>query len=290
MADVNLLDGFESLRPIPITVTRIAGLLAEAEPDLQEIAEIVRVDEALSLAVLRRANSSAYGVPGREFNLREATVRLGSKGLSKIVLEQQMGDVFDGDLEAFGLRRGALWRGAMGGALAAESLARTHAPGSEELCFVCALLRDVGKLLLDARHGAGYEAKLEPHLGPDTTFCEAERAAFGADHARIGAAMAEHWGLPTRVTEAIRVHHEPPTPDAEGHDIVFDIVHAADIVCLWGGLAIGHDGLQYRLAEHVRESLKLKRETAEIEITKMWTTLREVEDSLAPQQPGRQIA
>jgi len=290
MADVNLLDGFDRLRPIPTTVTRVAGLLAEAEPDLREIAEIVRVDEALSLAVLRRANSSAYGVPGREFNLREATVRLGSKGLSKIVLEQQMSGVFDGDLAAFGLRRGALWRGAMGGALAAESLARTHAPGSEELCFVCALLRDIGKLLLDLRHGATYEAKLLEHLGPDTTFCEAERAAFGADHAQIGAAMASHWGLPARVAEAIRTHHEPPTPEDEGHDPVFDIVHAADIVCLWGGLAIGCDGLQYRLLPHVRASLRLKRETAELEITKMWTNLRVAEESLAAQQPGRQSA
>ncbi|MFT5422745.1 MAG: HD-like signal output (HDOD) protein [Phycisphaerales bacterium] len=290
MADLNLLDGFENLRPIPITVTRVASLLAEPEPDLQEIAEIVRVDEALSLAVLRRANSSAYGVPGREFNLREATVRLGSKGISKIVLEQQMGEVFDGDLEAFGLRRGAMWRGALGGALAAESLARTHAPGSEELCFVCALLRDVGKLLLDAKYGADYETKLEEHLSPTTAFCEAERAAFGADHAEIGAAMASHWGLPARVVEAIRFHHEPPTPDTEGHDVVFDIVHAADIVSLWGGLAIGCDGLQYKLSPHVRESLKLKRETAEFEITKMWTNLRVTEEALAPHQPGRRSA
>ena len=290
MVELNLLEGFEKLRPIPVTLTRVMGLLAESESDLQEIAEIVRVDEAISLAVLRRANSAAYGVPGREFNLREAVVRLGSKGLSKVVLEQQTLEVFDGDLDAFGLRRGAMWRGAISGALAAESLARIHAPGKEELCFVCALLRDVGKLLLDARHGAEYEPMVKPHLNKNTSFCEAERAAYGSDHAQIGSAMTAHWGLPSQVSQAIATHHEPPAPDSDGHSLIFDIVHAADIICLWGGLSIGSDGMQYRLSPHVRESLSLNSKSADLEITRMWTNLRKIEETLDPQQIERQTA
>ena len=122
----------------------------------------------LSIAVLRLANSAKFGVPGREFNLREATVRLGVRSLSRIVLQQQVSGVLAGDVRAFGLRRGALWRGALAGAFAAEKLASIHAPDVQEQSFVCALLRDIGKLVffseVAALRGAGRLLDQRPDL------------------------------------------------------------------------------------------------------------------------------
>lgn len=280
MAQLNeMLDKIEQLPALPSSVIRITEMLTSGEPNLNEIEQIVRNDEALSITILKHANSAHYGRPGRIFNLKESLVRLGGKALMKIVLEQQASSLFLSTGTAYGLRRGAMWRGALGGALAADQIARTNKFADVELCFLCGLLRDIGKIVMDLHFADKYLEAVEKHMRPDRSFVECERAAFGMDHAQIGSELALRWGLPERICKAIRFHHEPPEHEPD-HDQLIDIVHAADIICLWAGLAIGHDGLHYKLAPHVRESLNLDRRTAEIDIAMTWCRLQEIEESM----------
>src|SRR5690606_20493549 len=91
MADLtDFIMNLESLPTLPSTSSRLVAMLGDREVDLNEVSDIVRIDESLSLTVLKYANSAAYGSPGREFNLRESIVRLGNDMLLKIVLQQQV--------------------------------------------------------------------------------------------------------------------------------------------------------------------------------------------------------
>jgi HD-like signal output (HDOD) protein len=280
MADLNeLISGLESLPTLPSTSSRLISMLGDRDVDMGEVSDIVRIDEALSLTVLRYANSAAYGTPGREFNLRESIVRLGSETLLKIVLQLQVGQVVTRSCKAFDMSREAMWRSAIGGAVAAENLARQHCEEDRDICFVAGLLRDVGKLVLDQKFGESYAESVSQHLTPTTTFVDAERQAFGTDHAEVGGALCRHWQLPERIAQAVQFHHCPPV-QGEGHDTLVDVVHAADIISLWSGLGIGQDGLQYELAPHVKTALKLSRRKAEREIAAMWAAVRSVEEAL----------
>lgn len=280
MADLNeLISGLDSLPVLPSTSTRLATMLSDKDVDLSEVAELVRIDESLSIAVLRCANSAAYGTPGREFNLRESIVRLGSETLTKLVLQQQVGRVVSRPCKAFDMSREAMWRNAIGGAVAAENLAKEHCPDDRDICFVAGLLRDVGKLVLDQKYGERYADSVAEHLTGTTTFVDAERLAFGTDHAEVGAALCEHWQLPDRIVRAVRYHHQPPA-EGDEHDTLSDIIHAADIIALWSGLGIGQDGLQYELAPHVKTGLSLSRKKAERQIAAMWAAVRSIEESL----------
>jgi len=285
----DIISDIDSLPALPATAARLTSMLMSGESDIAEVAEIVRIDEALSITVLRYANSSMFGRPGREFNLRESIIRLGNATVLKIVMQQQIGQMLRDGGVAFGLERGAMWRGALGGAFAAEHLAKAHGFEDSDLCFVCGLLRDIGKLALDVRYGSDYVTKVNACLTDTMTFQEAEREAIGTDHAEVGAALAEHWQLPERICTAIRHHHTPPA-EAPEHDTLIDLVHAADIVCLWAGLAVGYDGLQYHLSPHVKESLSLNRRSAEIEITTMWHRVREIEDAMNGTTHERHVA
>ncbi len=280
MADLNdIINGLDSLPVLPSTSARLISMLGNHDVDMSEVADIVRIDESLSIAVLRYANSAAYGTPGREFNLRESIVRLGSQTLSKIVLQQQVGRVVSRSCKAFDMSREAMWRSAIGGAVAAENLAKRHCPDDRDLCFVGALLRDVGKLVLDLKFGEHYADSVAKYLTPETTFVDAERQAFGTDHAEVGAALCRHWELPERIALAVQFHHEPPVPGV-GHDVLIDVVHAADLISLWSGLGLGQDGLRYELAPHVKTSLSMSRRTVEKEIAAMWSAVRSIEDTL----------
>ncbi len=290
MANMNdILSGLDGLAALPQTVLRITSMLSGGKASASELEQAARHDEALTMTILRWANSAAYARAGSEFTLRESIARLGNSTMLKIVLEQKTSAMFASAGTAYGLQRGALWRSAIGGAITAEALARRANVDSPDLAFLCALLRDVGKLAFDAFFGPEYLGLVERHFRPDRTFVDAERAAFGFDHAELGAELAARWRLPERIAECIRFHHNPPAA-APAHDVIFDIVHAADIIGLWAGLAIGCDGMQYKLAEHVRVGLDLSRPVAEDLIANTWDKLRQTESIMDQPAPLRASA
>ncbi|MBX3373718.1 MAG: HDOD domain-containing protein [Phycisphaeraceae bacterium] len=275
----SVLDDVESLPVLPAVVARLTTMLFQEDVNQAEIAQIIRQDESISVAVLRCANSSMYGVTARTFNIEQSIVRLGMRPLLRIVLDQQIASLFEGMGGAYHMRRGALWRSAQGGAIAAEEFAERMGFGEPELAFLCGLLRDVGKLVIERSAESPAIERALRHPGCDVSFLQAERDAIGFDHAMLGAALARKWKLPERIAAAVEYHHEPPADGAE-HDVLIDCVHAADIICLWAGLGVGGDGLRYHLAEHVRAAMSLDRRSAERMISVVWARLRVLEEIL----------
>lgn len=275
-----LIDRCVDLSPAPVIIARVASMLSAGDYDSEEIQKLIMTDEAISAAVLRTANSATFGVPGRVFDLREGIVRLGSKTLRRIVLEHKSSELFDNAGEAYGLRRQDLWRGSVGGALAAELIAETRKTCEPGVAYVAGLLRDIGKLAVDVALGADAFREVDPDAKPERGFTEQERLRLGVDHAELGAALAARWNLPERICNAIRYHHAPPAPGEENADPLIDTVHAADFVTLWSGLCVGDDGLEFPLAEHVRESLSFDRATAEFEIVETMTRFKDLEDAI----------
>jgi len=265
------------LAAVPDTVVRVASMLADDSFDPNELERIVRADEALSAAVLRTANSARFGSPRKVFDLKESIVRLGSKHLLKIVLDMKADELFETAGEAYGLVRHGLWRSSIAGAVAAELIAETHKACEPAKAYIAGLLRDIGKLAIESALGRHALDGASQEDADETGFLAAEHAAIGVDHAEVGATLAEQWGLPAELCNAIRYHHTPPAPGEEGASPLTDVVHAADTVALWSGLAIGDDGLCYRLAEHVEDSLGITRKEVEREIAETWFRVREIE-------------
>jgi putative nucleotidyltransferase with HDIG domain len=280
MASMNDILSVDRLPAMPAAMAKLIPMLLDPKTEWDALEKVVRQDEAMTAAVLRLANSVMYGSAGKQFDLKRAMPRLGRDTLRRCVLQQQVSGFSAGDNAAFGLQRGAMWRSALGGAIVAEKLARDGGSVDPSLAFMCGLLRDIGKLALNVAFGAEYLPMVSAQAADGRSFIEAEQLALGFDHAKVGAGLARKWKLPERLVLAIQTHHAPPLPSEPGHDVLFDIVHAADTICRWAGLGVGVDGLEYRLAEHVRAELKLDRRTAEREIAMVWEKLREAEESL----------
>lgn len=246
----------DRLPALPASSLRLISMLAGdgRSADLDEVEGVVRRDEAIAAAVLRLANSAANSRSSRVFGLHEAVRRLGARTLCRIALEMQVSGYLADGGNSYGLRRGALSQAALGGAIAADILAREHGANPEH-CFTAALLRDIGKLAIDAIAGPDALEALAA-LDDGRPFLEMERAAFGADHAALGAILCERWGLPAELVAAVRGHHEPPSNPAEP---VTDVVHAADCVARWAGLGVGADGLMHPFDAGARERLGTSR-------------------------------
>lgn len=261
MASLNdTIAALDRLPALPATSMRLISMLAGGgrDADLREVERIVSHDEAVTASVLRRANSAALGMRGRVAGLGDAIRRLGTRELCRIALETQTSGLLANAGRSYGLRRGSLSQSALGGAVAADELALFHRQ-DREIAFVAALLRDIGKLAIDAV--AGPDALEKIAAAADTRpFLAYEREAFGADHAELGAMLCERWSLPAEIVRAVRGHHEPPSAPAEP---LTDVVHAADCVARWAGLGLGCDGLLYPFDAGTRERLGVTRDDLE---------------------------
>jgi HD-like signal output (HDOD) protein len=88
------------------------------------------------------------------------------------------------------------------------------------------------------------------------SFEKAENIILGTNHADIGAKILTQWSLPPAIVNAVRWHHTPE--EADHTDMMLDIIHVANVLCLMIGVGVGRDGLQYQPSEAVVERLGLE--------------------------------
>ena len=211
LVDLNaLVRDADDLDPLPASAMRLAGLVTDDDWDLGAIAEIIRLDQALTGRLLGAANSAMSGARRTIDSVEQAVMRLGPGTVLALAIGSAVKGEMQRALPEYGLSEGVLWRHAVAAALAAD-LARHHCkmPISTE-AFAAALLHDIGKLLL-ARHlepeAITFLQRAAEEAGLSSEEAEVEVLRVG--HAELGALVARRWGLPETICVAIQYHHRP---------------------------------------------------------------------------------
>jgi len=236
----------------------LSALLSRVEDPrhtLRDLTDVIRVDPALTAAVLQLSNSVFYARAGHEFaTIDDAVLRIGETDLVRVVVGRLSGWVSRGDTDGYGLARELLWRRGLMVAVAADELARRTAQPSG-IAFTAGLLIDIGKIALGASLGDHADEVRERMSTTDDDFATIERAVLGDDHADVGARLAAQWRFPDTIVQAIRYHHRPTAaPRLTG---LVALVHVADIVAMQCGAPVGMDDLRYTLEEEAVQTLAL---------------------------------
>jgi putative nucleotidyltransferase with HDIG domain len=191
--------------PLPVfsqSALRILRLLDQAESTAEQIERIAAADPVVAGNLVRVANSALFtGYPDTS-TIRSAVLRLGYLTTRKIVLATVFRPIFTRPS-----MRPLLQHSLEAAELAHHLAARAPAIDREE-AFLCGLLHDVGKLLLD-RFNLFDSARMGGLLEHGCPPVYAENLLMGCDHGTAGADIAAHWRLPARHAEAIRYHHQP---------------------------------------------------------------------------------
>lgn len=226
-----LIKDARTMKPLPVSTTRLAALVLEEDWDLRSVAEVVRLDQALTGRLLGSANSVLAGARHEITSIDQAILRLGPGTVLAIAIGSTVGEMLGDSLPAYGLSEGELWRHSVAAAFAMEAARRhcrvTFAPEA----FAAALLHDVGKLVL-ARYldpdAVAVVRRVCQESGLDDE--EVERELLHLPHAEVGARIAEGWGLPPAIAMGIRFHHTPLyAPDEESRKLCTQIA-LADVV------------------------------------------------------------
>jgi len=201
------------------------------------LAAVLGCAPALTAKLLSLANRRP-GAPVR--TLGQALAALGPREVRSAALASPVLD--DPDAAAGGpLDHHAFRLHCLAVALAAEMLAR-HAGTlvQPEQAFLCGLLHDLGKLVLDHCMPKTYRRVLAGAEGRTGGIAESERRIVGLDHCVIGRRLAEVWRLGESTCRVIWLSHQPvealPESIPQADRAIVGVVHLADTIARELGL------------------------------------------------------
>ena len=251
----NIASLINSFPGMPGVAAKLLGLIDDPEMSVSQIEAILRHDAGLTANILKLANSAYFAMPSKIGSVRQAVLILGLKRLIQMVIASCVSTVMDKTVPGYDLPPGELWRHSIAVTVAAEGLVKELKIKAAEEIFTAALLHDVGKLVLGEFVKEDYK-KIETALIRGMSFESAENSVLGTNHADVGAQILTQWSLPPDIVNAVRWHHNPEAADRS--DMMLDIVHIANVLCLMIGIGVGRDGLQYQPSAVVTKRLGLE--------------------------------
>ena len=200
------------LPTLPQVVAKINALVDDPDVGVREIGAAVGEDAPIAAKVLKIANSAYFGLREKVVSTEHATAVLGIRMLRTVAMQASVISQFEHlrANEDFSLEqqwKHSILTGQVCAALAARCRARIGLAPEE--FQVVGLLHDIGKiLLLEGKGDEFLEVAREARRGGVPQH-SVEEQAFGFHHGHVGALVAQSWGLPKPVTEAIQFHHGP---------------------------------------------------------------------------------
>lgn len=220
----DLVQNNTQLLSLPEVCLRIQQLAEDPYANMNEFAQLVAQDPALTIRLLRLVNSACYGFPGRVDTISRAVNLVGIAELRNLTLAMAAMEVFGGlENERFDMLN--FWRHSVYCALVGRFLARRARVLHAERLFIIGLLHDVGRLLV-FNLMPEQAARIEQRMLAGEDICTAERAELGFDHAEVGYELLSLWQLPKPLRIAVALHHLPEV--AEEAQLETAIAHLAN--------------------------------------------------------------
>lgn len=227
---------------LPVLDAKIASLhefLSRDDYNMQEVADTVGRDAAVTAGVLRAANTAHYNRGTTIESLRDACVRIGPRGVVGIALEVSVQSQFQASRQPFARILEDMWRNAVVTSRVVAELARGLRRNDADTLQVAGLLHNVGELLT---------VKLLAEQ-PDSDELSDEQIAeeVSRKHEKLGHKLAQAWKLPRAICRLAGAHHHVPA-GAESADekVVRCLVLAGWALAIAAGYSYlpGHEAIE----------------------------------------------
>ena len=223
-----LVKGVDKLVSLPEVCFMVNDMVNDPNSDIVQIGNIISQDPDLTARLLRLVNSSYYGFETPVDTVSRAIIMVGLRDLQSMIWASSAVETFN-HLPPSDANMAGFWRHSIFCAVTARILARECHILHPERLFVAGLLHDIGRLLIF--HKLPEQAQLILDREKQSVNCditEIERDILGYDHAEIGRALCESWGLPEALAYSIGGHHHPGTD--ENYKLESAILHVANIM------------------------------------------------------------
>lgn len=203
------------LPTMPAVASQVIQAVDHPDSSIDDIRKLIERDAAIAARILKISNSALYGFPSEIQSLSHAISLLGTMTVRNLVLAASMKETY----KRFGLLEKLLWQHSSLSGPVASMLARYGSIGVDpDVAFTAGLMHHIGKTALANSHHSEYERVMATVYNEARSFTEVENEVFGFNHAELGAAVVQQWGLPDSLVLTIQHHHSPEVlPQLDDH-------------------------------------------------------------------------
>jgi HD-like signal output (HDOD) protein len=211
ISTLELLSFAEDLPSLPDRFVKIQSVIQNPDSGAEDLANIIRSDQAVSAMVLKVANSVSYNPTGTPIcELSKAIARLGSRETAHITTAMSL---MYGMILPTGMANIRIfWGHAFAVALVAERLSHVVDPAQQtfthECVFMAGLMHDIGRAALGMRVDFSYFERETGHLH-QSNLIQAEEQYYGVNHAEAGELLLRAWGFPESLSNAVGEYYKP---------------------------------------------------------------------------------
>ncbi|MBW1804502.1 MAG: HDOD domain-containing protein, partial [Deltaproteobacteria bacterium] len=203
-----LLKKFNNIKTLPHVAIRLSRLISDKDSNIKEFEEVISLDPALVLRILKLVNSSYYGLQEKLDNISRAIVFIGLKNLRNLVVIEALKDIFKGKSSNGVFSRKQLWFHCAAASVLNRMISERIFGEKGEDAFLCGLLHDIG-MMVEVQVAEDLFLKtcraFQSHSKP---FIEYEREIIGTDHPTVGYKLSRDWNLPENIQIGIQQHHQ----------------------------------------------------------------------------------
>lgn len=255
-----ILENVGQIPTLPTIVAKALEIIDDPHARAEQLGSLLSQDPALSVKVLRLANSAFYGIPRTISSINQAVIILGFNTLRSLVLSATVFKLFGG--AGSGLDRGRFWKHSVSAAMATRVLARkvsrVHSVNIEA-AFMAGLLHKIGILIFEMVASKPHAAVLARAEEGEASLAELELLEFGLHYAQLGGMLAERWELPEELQQPIVCHIVPS--QCEEWDVQAALVHAGAFLADQCGSSLLDKGIPFPLDPGVLELLQIPPES-----------------------------
>lgn len=190
-----------NLPSLPAVALRIIEASKDPDISLHEVSEIIASDPAISVKILKVANSPLYSQRRTLSNLREALTLLGFNAALTIALSFSLLQSLKSDADHEGY-----WKRSILAASIARILGTHLRVLKLEDLFLASLLQDIGVLVIQCIKDSPYPEKSDKYL-KHVERERVEKELLGVDHSVIGAWLLKSWKLPDYLIRSVLYSH-----------------------------------------------------------------------------------
>jgi len=201
------IEGSPRLPTPPAVVMRLLDLTQNENTTVQELADTIALDPALTSKVLRFVNSPISGVTRTVTSLPHAVAMLGVRAVKLLALSlsflspRRDCNCQGFDTESFTMQSAIC-------AIASRKLADITKTESPQEAFLAGLLSQIGRLMIAMTVPKEYEAVLTRSTQAPSNLAPIEQDVLGFNYTDIGARVLRRWRLPMATCDAIAQYRQ----------------------------------------------------------------------------------
>lgn len=252
---ITKLESCTSLPSPPKVALQIIQMVKNPEIEIDDVVQVLALDPALSVKILRLANSPLYGQGKKVANLQKAIMVIGLNGILSLALSFSLVKSLRRDQNG-GLDHLRFWQRALISGSAGLALAQMCGRPDQEELFMASFIQDLGMLVLDQVDPLLYAHPDFEQMSHQKVITH-EREHFGADHGRVGSWLLDKWNFPEDLLRGIRYSDDLEQAPPETKDRQF--LQCVAFSGTFADLSISQvdDDTLFEISENIESTLQL---------------------------------